>query len=72
MKINVSNADKYIRLIVGIALTFGSYFAQDDLLSYLGLVLGMYLVTTGFVKICPLYAFLGINTQAAKKRKRFY
>lgn len=62
MKVNVGNTDRVIRIILGLGIiTAGFYFKN-----WLGLI-GLVPLITAFVKFCPLYAILGINTCPAKK-----
>jgi hypothetical protein len=68
---NVGEIDKAARAILGMVLlcTFiGSYFAQ--IWGYAALALGLAMVATAAYGTCPIYTLIGINTCAAKAKKK--
>jgi len=65
MAVNVGNADRMLRIIVGIAL-LSLFFVLEGNARYWGLV-GLVPLATGFMRSCPLYSILGINTCGIKK-----
>ncbi|MBO8173067.1 MAG: DUF2892 domain-containing protein [Bacillaceae bacterium] len=65
MKTNVGTADRWIRIIIGLAL-FGFFFTEPPL-QYLGFV-GIIPLLTAFLKWCPLYNLFGINTCPVDKK----
>ena len=61
MKTNIGDADRLIRFIVGVIIILaGVYFKTGW-----GAV-GLLPIFTGFIRYCPLYVPLKINTQAKK------
>ena len=60
MKQNVGKVDKWIRIILGVAILSLLFFIEGDL-RWLGLI-GLIPIITGTISFCPLYALLGINT----------
>lgn len=60
MKANVGTVDRWIRLILGLALIL-LFFITSSPIKYLG-ILGIIFVITSLVKWCPLYLPFGINT----------
>jgi hypothetical protein len=64
MKINESNLDRIIRVVVGIVL-LGLYFTGvvSGGLGVLFIILGAIALVTGVVGFCPLYMLFKINTK---------
>ena len=61
MKSNVGKTDRFIRLLVALAIALmGIYFK-----SWWGLVALLPLIT-GVISFCPLYKFFGLNTGSRK------
>jgi hypothetical protein len=61
MKSNVGKTDRFIRLLVALAIALmGIYFK-----SWWGLVALLPLIT-GAISFCPMYKFLGLNTGSRK------
>lgn len=60
MRINVGKMDKVIRIIAGIGLLI-FFFVIEGSMRYVGL-LGLLLLGTAFVGVCPLYMIFGIST----------
>lgn len=57
MKINVGQTERALRIIIGVViLGLGLYFQN-----WWGLV-GLIPLATGFIRFCPLYRLLGINS----------
>jgi hypothetical protein len=63
MKCNVGNADRAVRLILGIVILAGGLIFR----SWWGLI-GLIPLITGIVSWCPLYVPLKINTGAKADR----
>ena len=61
MKANIGCADRLIRFIVGAAILGVGYYYRN----WWGLV-GVLPLTTAFVRFCPAYVPLGINTCGTK------
>lgn len=63
MKPNVGNLDRIIRIVVGLALlavAFGIVFPGTDW-NWVGWI-GLVLLLTALVRVCPAYSILGITT----------
>ncbi|GAB4285280.1 MAG: DUF2892 domain-containing protein [Roseovarius sp.] len=61
LKKNVGNADRILRIVIGIALLAGYYFNSDGTYSWLYLI-GIIPLVTGLVGSCPAYALFGLST----------
>ena len=60
MNRNMGNADRVIRLVVGIAL-LSLFFVLHGNARWLGLI-GVVLIGTASMSFCPLYRLLGLST----------
>ena len=60
MKKNIGIVERWIRVIVGIALLSLLFIIQSGW-RWLGLI-GVVTIVTGLVGVCPLYALLGVST----------
>lgn len=65
MKINVGNADRVIRIVVGLAL-LSLFFVAEGGARWLGLI-GVVLLATGLTRRCPAYSLLGMDTCGTSK-----
>lgn len=69
MKTNMGSTDRMIR--IALAIVFGILYFTNVISGTLGLVLmvlaAIFLVTS-FVKFCPIYAVLGLNTCGVKEK----
>lgn len=65
MKKNVGNTDRWIRIVLGIALLSLIVFL-DGGIRWIGLI-GLIPLITGILNYCPIYALLGIGTNKPKK-----
>ncbi len=61
---NMGNADRVIRLIVGIGL-LSLFFVLEGNARWLGLI-GVVLIVTSSISFCPLYRVLGLSTTGGK------
>lgn len=61
---NESNADRMIRVALGLILAIAGV-AAGGAFAVIGLVLGAILLITGTVGFCPIYRVLGITTNRA-------
>lgn len=57
MNKNVGNADKAIRLVIGVGIIVAGVL-NESLLGAIGLIP----ILTGVISWCPLYTIFGINT----------
>lgn len=62
MKLNESNADRVIRVVVGLVLGYFA-FTTAGALSVVLWILAAVLVVTGAIGFCPLYRLLGFSTR---------
>lgn len=62
MKINVGSTDRLIRLVAGVVLLGVAFFAVQGVLAWVLGVLGVVLIVTGAIRVCPLYLPFGIST----------
>jgi hypothetical protein len=60
MQKNVGNADKVIRVVVGLGL-LSLLFLLNGSMKWIGLI-GIVPIGTALMGFCPLYAMLGIRT----------
>lgn len=64
MKKNVGKTDKWIRIVLGVAVLSLVFILQGGL-RWIGL-LGLIPLLTGIFGVCPLYSLLKINTKKEK------
>ena len=66
----MGNFDRVFRILVA-AVIAGLYFTHviTGTLAIILLIAGAIFLVTGFVSFCPLYALLGIHTNAAEDKK---
>ena len=60
MQKNVGNVDRVVRIVVGLALLSLLLLLEGNA-RWLGLV-GIVLIATGFMRWCPGYGLIGLNT----------
>jgi len=63
-KNNMGKADRIIRVILGVLLIGNVFFALQHPIGWVGVIL----LITGILGICPLYSLLGINTKSAAEK----
>jgi len=63
---NVGTFERILRIVVGM-LIFSLYFVLKGNIRFIGLV-GLLPIITGSVGTCPMYAFLGVNTNKVRER----
>lgn len=61
-KTNVGSADRFIRILVGIALIALVFVGPQTPWGWIGIVP----LVTGLLRTCPLYSLIGINSCPAK------
>ncbi|HLD24109.1 MAG TPA: DUF2892 domain-containing protein [Sulfuricurvum sp.] len=64
MMCNLGKVDRILRISVGLALVIWAMIS-GNVLGYVGIVL----LLTGAMSLCPLYALLGINTGCKPKHE---
>jgi hypothetical protein len=63
MTINVGTVDRTIRIVAGLLLIALAATGTIGAWGYIGVLL----LATGFMRTCPAYSLLGVNTCAVKK-----
>ena len=63
-KKNIGKIDRIIRVVVGIILVGNVFYALHHPIGWLGVIL----IVTGIVGICPLYSIIGINTRPLSEK----
>ena len=61
MKKNIGNADKIVRILLGVVIILSGIIFN----SWLGLI-GIIPLGTALFEFCPLYMILGVSTQKKK------
>lgn len=64
LKNNVGKVDRVIRVVVGIILVGNVFYALQNPIGWLGVIL----IVTGLVGKCPLYSIIGINTKPLSEK----
>jgi hypothetical protein len=64
LKKNVGKVDRIIRVVVGIILVGNVFYALHHPIGWLGVIL----IVTGIVGMCPLYSIIGINTRPLSEK----
>jgi hypothetical protein len=64
MKANVGTIDRVLRITAGVALIGLAATGTIGLWGYIGIVP----LATGFMRFCPVYPLLGLNTCPLEKR----
>ncbi|MBO9601764.1 MAG: DUF2892 domain-containing protein [Novosphingobium sp.] len=57
---NVGNIDRILRIVVGLALIALVFVGPKTQWGWLGIIP----LATGFLRTCPLYSLIGVNTCA--------
>jgi hypothetical protein len=63
MKANIGTIDRVVRILAGLVLIGLAFSGTIGVWGYVGVVL----LLTGFVRVCPAYSILGINTCSTGK-----
>jgi hypothetical protein len=66
MELNVGSVDRALRIIVGLGLILLAGMGAIGPWGYIGVLL----LITGIVRVCPAYAMLNVNTCGTGKRER--
>jgi hypothetical protein len=61
-KTNVGSADRVLRIVVGLVLIALVFVGPKTQWGWLGLIP----LATGFLRTCPLYSLIGVNTCGTK------
>ena len=65
MKQNVGNVDRWIRIVLGIAVLSLLVFLNGPI-RWIGLI-GLIPLITGLINFCPIYSLFGISTKKESK-----
>jgi len=63
-KKNVGKTDRIIRIVLGILLVGNVFFALQNPIGWIGVIL----IVTGIAGTCPLYSLLNMNTKSAGEK----
>ncbi len=63
-KNNVGKIDRIIRAVVGIILVANVFYALQNPIGWVGVIL----IVTAIIGKCPLYSILGINTRSLSEK----
>jgi hypothetical protein len=68
---NVGSVDRIIRIVIGALLVLAPYFYtapiwDNQILRWLVPLVGLVLIATAFLRFCPLYRLIGMNTCKVK------
>jgi uncharacterized membrane protein HdeD (DUF308 family) len=63
-KHNMGKTDRIIRVILGVLLIGNVFFALQNPIGWIGVIL----LVTGIAGICPAYSLLNINTKSAAEK----
>jgi hypothetical protein len=63
MKANIGTIDRVVRILAGLVLIGLAFSGTIGVWGYVGVVL----LLTGIVRVCPAYSILGVNTCSASK-----
>jgi len=64
MTANVGGYDRIIRIVVGVALIVAALTGLIGMWGYIGIVP----LATGFMRVCPAYKLIGLNTCPLESR----
>ena len=63
-KYNMGKTDRIIRAVLGVLLIGNVFFALQHPAGWIGVIL----LATAIVGVCPLYSLLGLNTKSAAEK----
>jgi hypothetical protein len=63
-KNNVGKIDRVIRIVVGIILIGNVFYALQNPIGWVGVIL----IVTGILGKCPIYSLLGISTKSLAEK----
>ena len=63
MKANIGTIDRVVRILAGLVLIGLAFSGTIGVWGYVGVVL----LLTGIVRVCPAYSILGVNTCSTSK-----
>jgi len=63
-KSNVGKVDRIIRIVIGVVLVANVFYALQNPVGWIGVIL----IVTGIVGICPVYSLLNLNTKSTAEK----
>lgn len=69
-KTNESGVDRGVRLVLGVLLLAAAFFWVSGVWTWLLGIVGVVMLVTGAVGMCPLYSLLGISTNKVAPKGR--
>ncbi|MGB5199601.1 MAG: DUF2892 domain-containing protein, partial [Sedimenticolaceae bacterium] len=63
-KYNMGKTDRIIRAVLGVLLIGNVFFALQHPVGWIGVIL----LATAIVGVCPLYSLLGLNTKSGAEK----
>jgi len=63
-KNNVGKIDRVIRVVLGVLLIGNVFYAFQHPIGWIGVIL----LITGIVGMCPIYSLLGVNTKPMSEK----
>ncbi len=64
LKNNVGKIDRIVRIVLGVLLIGNVFYALKNPIGWVGVIL----LITGIVGICPLYSLIGVNTKSSGEK----
>ncbi|HMQ40614.1 MAG TPA: DUF2892 domain-containing protein [Paracoccus sp. (in: a-proteobacteria)] len=67
MSVNVGNLDRILRVVLGIVLLYLAFFSgipafAGGFLKYGAALVGVVMLVTAAMRVCPLYSIFGVKT----------
>ncbi|UWR25531.1 DUF2892 domain-containing protein [Sulfitobacter sp. S223] len=67
MTVNVGTLDRYLRAALGVVLLILAFASglplfEGGFVKYAAVVIGLVMIVTAAIRICPLYSIFGIKT----------
>ncbi|MBF0308315.1 MAG: DUF2892 domain-containing protein [Magnetococcales bacterium] len=66
MKANVGNLDRGLRILIGVVILPQAFIGLQTPWAWLGLIP----LLTGFIRFCPIYPLVGLNTCSTEDTSR--
>lgn len=64
LKNNVGKIDRIVRIVLGVLLIGNVFYALKNPIGWVGVIL----LITGILGICPLYSLIGVNTKSSGEK----
>ena len=63
-KNNVGKVDRIIRIVICVVLVANVFYALQNPIGWIGVIL----IVTGIVGVCPVYSLLNLNTKSTAEK----